>query len=192
MINTTLGSYVSMMKSDIIPVQGHDPFDTLIENCQDQNLPKPLRFCHIAGSIDTTNLGACEIVEAQWNGVKENELYTEYRDGKTDLMVWRHMGLTDAQRELVVATVVSHCGNAYGYGKIATALLDKLFGDRVFFRKLSRDPDMPDCSALWALGYDAIGYRFLGMNPITVEPDDIYKHVSTHSEWKCIKPLGLL
>lgn len=96
--------------------------------------------------------------------------------------VWRHTGLTDAQRQAVAAQALSYVGRDYGVGKImlhlGDALLTKATGHEIYaFRRMAGVDKYPICSWVVAESYSkALGLQ-LGPPPNEAAPDDIWRYM---------------
>jgi hypothetical protein len=117
--------------------------------------------------------------------------------------VYRLKGLTDEDRRSIAREVSRYSARSYGVGKIVLHAIDhvlsRLSGRTVFLaRRLARLDRVPICSYLAAKAYDrpfvglSTGYRFLGLPPEAVQPDDIMDDVENNSAWDCIHELGPL
>lgn len=131
-------------------------------------------FSHIAGADtpDTIAEALARVTRSPAN---------KYPNPSQALLVLRVNALTDAQRAAIAAAACAYIGKIYGYQKIlfdfGDSLLSKLriFGsDPIFFRKLAFNKNMPICSQLWAeIYWDIAAWKFCGVDPMQVEPDDI-------------------
>lgn len=105
----------------------------------------------------------------------------------------RHIELTDAQRNAIIARAATLKGQDYGYIRLFLQLVDQAFQTNYFTKRI-KDPRYQICSSLVAWCYDVeTGIRFNGINWSAVEPDDIddeslktYTDFETILEWERI------
>jgi len=134
-----------------------------------------------------TGENAVYYIEALWETVRTPWATLLY-DPPDAREVWRHIGLTDDQRQAIAAEASSYVGRKYGWWKIGLHGIDGILGkvfctDIYLFRRLSFSDRYPICSWETAFSYDrAIGYRF-GVEPERATPDDIHDWVADHPEW---------
>lgn len=107
------------------------------------------------------------------------------------LQIWRLERLTPEQRLIIGRGLARYIGRGYGYHKLLLQLLDaalaKLIGrEVVLFRRLQFIDQVPICSWVVGRAYDDLDYRFGGLPPEAVTPDDIHDHLTTSPDWRLI------
>jgi hypothetical protein len=106
--------------------------------------------------------------------------------------VWRRRGLRAGQRQALTRKALVYSGTKFGWGKLATHVLDGLINKIVrkeafFFRRLNHSDSYPICSWITAFAYErALHYSF-GVPPECADPDQMHDWVKAHpGEWTLI------
>jgi len=170
------------MPADVIATPGM----MLVREFQRAPGEAPSRAGHIAGLSQPDT-----VLEALWR-VQESPL----DDYKPPFTIWRHIGLTAAQRLAVAREAQSYLGRWYGAWKLPLHLADNLTSrgihllgyhqDVVLFRRLQFLRYWPNCHTVWAKAYeDAIGYQF-GMRAWHQNPDCMRDFMEASPDWRVV------
>jgi DNA-binding transcriptional ArsR family regulator len=152
---------------------------------------KRTKVNHVGLVVEGGSIQQAVVVEAL-SRVRRHRLIDRYRDGKTDVAVYRPLNLTEEEVKVVVSKAEEYVGRKYGYFKIFLHFVDWLLQGAYVFRRLDRMDSYPICSWLVAHAYAKIGKHF-GVNPGAATPDDIWDFVTSRSKiYQEVRPLGLL
>jgi hypothetical protein len=110
--------------------------------------------------------------------VERHPLRDEYGDGKTELIVYRPINLTDAEKIIIMVAAHADVGKQYGYGKLLLHFGDwccsEVVGrDVCLFRRLALVDKFPICSFAVARWW-AAAKKFFGVKVGAASPDDIW------------------
>lgn len=173
---------VQLEPGDIVFVRGDGFVSNAILRLTRRRGEGPSWVSHVAIVDVGGPLLTAELLEAVGR-VRRTTIRDSYLGRDCAIAVARPRGLTERDREVLLAEVRRYEGRAYGWGKLALHFLDAaLAGGREVFRRLSNDR-WPICSWLVARGYAALGWTF-GAN-VTVagaQPDDIWDYCAEHPE----------
>ena len=131
--------------------------------------------------------GDAIIVEAL-HKVQKHPLGQRYRNGRSDVAIYRPQNLTDKEKGLILGAANSYVGRSYGYLKIILHLLDWLLQGEYVFRRLGRMDSYPICSWLVANSYKYAGKTFRVASG-AASPDDIWDFVTDSEHYTCIREL---
>jgi hypothetical protein len=118
------------------------------------------------------------LAESLPQGTVDRPLRDYRRAGADSVVIYRLQTLTDAQRAAVAAAARSYVGKRYGWLQVLADAGDWLLGSRWFFRGMLPADRNPVCSAVVALSYAVVGYRFRALPPTDITPDDIWDDVT--------------
>ena len=159
----------------------------IVRECETSPGETPAWAGHIAG-VETPGVvlqALAHVVKGPWSTVGR------------PYEVWRHTGLTDAQRQAVAAEARKFLGRHYGWWKLFLQLGDHHLawivhwltgreGELYAFRRLAFWDKAPICNLVWALAYQrGAGYLF-GEDPFLTSPDDMRDWVLSHVEWEMV------
>jgi hypothetical protein len=133
---------------------------------------------HVAGVSQYGNNEKAQVIESLAQGTVERGIKA-YATMDVSAAVFRNTTLAEPQKRLITIKARTYVGRKYGYLKILAHFLDYQLGGRYFFRKIARSDNYPICSWVWAHAYSTVGYRFLGLDPDVVQPDDIWDEIMT-------------
>lgn len=178
---------VQLQPGDILFVRGDSAVSNAIVRLSRRRGEMEAAYVSHVGIVDVAGpLLDAEILEAVGR-VRRTTIRESYLGRDCAIAVARPRGLSERDRELLLAEVRRYEGRAYGWGKIALHFLDAtLCGGRVVFRRLGGNR-WPICSWLVARGYAAIGRGFgADVSVAAAQPDDIWDFAANreeHYEW---------
>lgn len=163
---------------DIFFTRSHSWLGWMIRTCT--RAPGESRtWAQHVGMIAGAGEGMDAIAIEALTTVERHPLRDQYGDGKTELIVYRPINLTEDQRNKIIARANGYVGDRYGYSKIVLHLLDWCLGGRNVFRRLGRVDRWPICSFLVARCFQAADLTF-GIEDEAASPDDLWDYCVTH------------
>jgi hypothetical protein len=135
------------------------------------------------GTMDTA-----ELVEAQGKGVDRRPLSAySSRIENGNVLIWEPITYLDTEKlkftkkeiQNVVKTAGSYAGQMYNFAGFFASAFDRIFyNNKVKFRKWCNWNKTKICSEVVSYAYySGAKYKFLGMGPKGVSPDDIMDHL---------------
>jgi len=155
-----------------------------IRSCQRRVGESPSIVNHVGIMIDRENL-----MEALAR-IRRNPLSIYLFNPDYEIYIFRHNGLDEGERIRISEWICRQEGRFYAPLKILAHLGDHLIGkisrgDPRIFRRIIFSERFFICSELAARAYyEEPGYKFLGMDPQEVTPDDIWDHILASKDWE--------
>jgi hypothetical protein len=171
-----------LQAGDILDFHGSGELEVAIRWADERPGDREVYANHVAIAV-----GPASIVEALWT-VREHA-YADVAGAVHE--VWRHAGLSDAQRAALACAARAYVGRRYGLVKLAAhfgdCMLGKAAGREVYLlRRLARFDAYPICSWVVAWAYwKALGITF-GCEPNAAAPHDIRAHMLCTPGWLCL------
>jgi hypothetical protein len=173
------------MLADIVLDRGDNLLSQGILECQRHRGEGKSIVSHAGEIVEGGNPLKSKLIESLHTTVI-NPL-SKYLDSKHSIIVFRNVKLDGADRVKIASKAMEYKGRKYGYHIIAAHFFDYLLGGKYVFRKMVGTENYSICSWIPAFSYDTIGYRFLGLEPKLVQPDDIWDDIMRNiQDWKVI------
>lgn len=116
--------------------------------------------------------------------VKMHRFEDQYDPRKTDIWVYRHLGLSRSRKARIAGRAMSYVGATYGYVKIVAHLLDWCLLGAYVFRRIFASDRYPICSWLAEHALAAGGVRL--MPHFGASPDDLWDVVANSEDWELV------
>lgn len=113
--------------------------------------------------------------------VMKHPIYDQYHNTKNEIAIFRPIGLTLQDKDIIIDKANDYVGRDYGYLKIVTHAMDACIGGHYFFRRLTHEDKYPICS--WVTGFTMakVG-RYFGVDPAAANPDDIWDYCLANTD----------
>jgi hypothetical protein len=171
--------------ADIVLDRGDNLLSKGILECQRQRGEGKSIVSHAGLIVEGGNPLKSKLIESLHTTVIRNLSY--YLDGKRSIIVFRNRTFDGSNRVEIVKKAMEYTTRSYGYHIIAAHFMDYLLGGKYVFRKMFKMGKYDICSWKVSYPYASIGYKFLGIEPNLVQPDDIWDHImKTIDEWEVI------
>ena len=173
---------------DIVLTQGQTLLSRAIRRCTRRVGETRTQVNHVGIVVEAGSPPADAIIVEALHRVQRHPLGKRYRNGRSDVAIYRPTNLTLPERKRIVDAANSYVGRPYGYLKIVLHLLDWLILGAYVFRQLGRSERYPICSWLVAHSFKKVGKHF-GVPPGAATPDDIWDFVRESPHYACIREL---
>ena len=176
---------MKLVKGDIVGVAGNGLVSWLIKIFERSPGENKSVISHVGMIVTDADSASADIVESLAQGTIRRPV-SSYKSGK--LYIMRNRGMVQTNADKIVAKAIEYVGDKYGFLKIIAHAGDYFLGGKYFFRRLCRIDNYPICSWVVAHAYSTIDYRFKGLDPDLVQPDDIWDHCQTNlAAWEVFK-----
>lgn len=182
-----------LQPADIVLTRGDGLFSRLIRTGSRTWGESRTQVNHVGAVVFPGGIHTAEIIEAL-SRVQRHALWDQYGPPARDqVAVFRPDCLSSSERSAVVRHLLDYEGRVYGWGKIASHLVDWCLGGAYLARRLTNDDRYPICSWVVAQAYHRGAGVTFGVAPGAAQPDDIWDYCLAHpDEFKLIRRLEVL
>ncbi len=172
-----------LLPGDIILERGDNLLSRAILECQRHRGERKSVVTHAAMVVDDGNPLKATMIEALHRVVVRP--VSAYLGAGHSIVVFRNTELTDLQRVEIVLKALDYKGRKYGYHILVAHMFDYFLGGKYVFRRMVGSSNYPICSWIPAFAYHRVtGYKFNRIDPILVQPDDIWDDVVNNQAWE--------
>lgn len=172
-----------LLPGDIILERGDNLLSRAILECQRHRGEGKSIVNHAALVVRGGNSLVAEMVEALSSVVVRP--VSAYLGSGHSIAVFRNTELSIDQRHKIALKALDYKGRKYGFHILAAHMMDYFLGGRYLFRCMIGSDNYPICSWIPAFAYHRVtGYKFNRLDPILVQPDDIWDDVVNNQAWE--------
>lgn len=172
-----------LLPGDIILERGDNLLSRAILECQRHRGEGKSIVNHAALVVRGGNPLQAEMVEALSTVIVRP--VSAYLGANHSIAIFRNKKLTIGDRHRIALKALEYNGRKYGFHIIAAHMMDYFLGGRYVFRRMVGSDNYPICSWIPAFAYHRVtGYKFNRLDPILVQPDDIWDDVVNNLSWE--------